>query len=132
VKLSSLRKNNHKERVCKEVGIKSLLPLWEDKPGKILGDLIRQKFKAVVVSTKDKVLGERWLGRNVNKEFVEELYYLKDKFGIHPCGENGEYHTFVVDGPIFKEQIDILDADKKLQQGQWFLKISKYSIRKKK
>jgi diphthine-ammonia ligase len=49
---------------------------------------------------------------------IKELYSLQDKFGLHPCGENGEYHTFIVDGPIFKEQIDIPDVDKKLQQGQ--------------
>jgi len=60
-----------------------------------------------------------------------EVISLKDKFGIHLCGENGEYHTFVVDGPIFKEHIDILNADKNLERGQWFLKILKYKIRKK-
>ncbi len=51
---------------------------------------------------------------------------------MHPCGENGEYHTFVADGPIFKDAIDILNTDKELQQGQWFLKISRYRMRKKK
>jgi len=50
---------------------------------------------------------------------------------LHPCGGNGEYHTFVADGPIFKDAIDILNTDKELQQGQWFLKISRYRMRKK-
>ncbi len=76
--------------------------------------------------------GKEWLERKINKEFREELCHLKDKFGLHSCGENGEYHTFVVNGPIFKDAIDILNADKELQQGQWFLKISKYRIREKK
>jgi len=119
------------ERVCKEEGVKPLLPLWGSKPEKIFDDLIQEKFEAIVVSTEDKVLGKRWLGRKVNKEFVKDLYHLKDEFGIHPCGENGEYHTFVIDGPIFKEQIDILNADKLLKEKQWFLKITKYRLRKK-
>jgi len=51
---------------------------------------------------------------------IEKLYYLnylKDKFGLHPCGENGQYHTFVADEPIFKDAIDIMNTDKELQQG---------------
>jgi len=120
------------ERVCKEVNIKSMLPLWGDKPEKILNDLVKKGFKAIVVSVRDKIPGKEWLGRQINKEFIEKLYYLKEKFGFHPCGENGEYHTFVVDGPIFRDAIDILSVDKLLQQGQWFLKISKYRTRKKK
>lgn len=120
------------EKVCKEVNVKLILPLWGDKPKKILRDLIRKGFEAVVVSAKDKILGKEWLGRKINKEFIEKLCYLKDEFGLHPCGENGEYHTLVVDGPIFKDAIDILNVDKELQLGQWFLKISKYKMRKKK
>ena len=116
----------------KEVNVKPILPLWGDKPKEILRDLIRRGFEAVVVSVKDRIPGKEWLGRKINKEFIEELYHLKDKFGLHPCGENGEYHTFVVNGPIFKDAIDVLNADKELQQGQWFLKISKYRIREKK
>ena len=120
------------EKVCKEVNVKPILPLWGDKPKEIPRDLTRKGFQAVVVSVKDKIPGKEWLEKKINKDFIEELYYFKDKFGLHPCGENGEYHTFVVDGPMFKDAIDILNTDKELQQGQWFLKISRYRMRKKK
>jgi len=104
----------------KEGILKPILPLWGDKLKEILRDLIRKGFEAVVVSGKDKIPGKEWLGRKINKEFIEKLYYLnylKDKFGLHPCGENGQYHTFVADGPIFKDAIDIMNTDKELQQG---------------
>jgi len=96
------------ERVCGETGIKAIFPLWGLDTKKIIFDFIDSGFHAIVVCVKDDILVNDWLGRKIDRKFIEEL--LKFNPGIDPCGENGEYHTLVVDGPIFKKRIEILEA----------------------
>ena len=56
---------------------------------------------------------------------------LKQKNGITLCGESGEYHTFVIDGPLFEKRIEILEANKVLREGRWLLEISRCDLRSK-
>ncbi|MFZ6017038.1 MAG: diphthine--ammonia ligase [Nitrospirota bacterium] len=108
------------ERVCKEIGIKPLLPLWKEEGEKLLEQFIRAGFKAIVVATNAKFLGEEWLGREINTEFIKELKLLNN---IDLCGERGEYHTFVYDGPIFKRSIEFTVGEKVLKGKHWFLEL---------
>jgi diphthine-ammonia ligase len=91
------------ERCCGEVGFSSISPLWETDGERLLNDFIEAGFKAIVISVKAKILGQEWLGRQVDKKLVHELSQL----GIDICGEAGEFHTFVYDGPTFKKPIKI-------------------------
>jgi uncharacterized protein (TIGR00290 family) len=86
-------------------------------------DFIGSGFKAVVVATQANLLGEEWLGRTLDKRFLKEIKHLDS---VDICGENGEYHTLVVDGPIFKQRIEIKEAQKILRGGYWFLDIREY------
>ncbi len=112
------------ERVCAEVGIKPILPLWGIRRDKLLEDFINAGFKAVVVTTKADLLGEEWLERTVDKTLIKDLGHQS----IDLAGEAGEYHTFVVDGPLFKKRIKILKSNKILRENYWFLDISSYEI----
>lgn len=108
------------ERVCKEIGIRPMLPLWKGKREELLKEFIQAGFKAIVVATQADFLGKEWLGRQVNKEFIDDLKKLDD---IDLCGEKGEYHTFVFNGPIFKKPIEITPGEKILRDNHWFLEI---------
>lgn len=122
------------ERVCKEAEIKPLLPLWgEDREG-LLKEFIRTGFKAIVVATKANLLGKEWLGREVNKKFIEDLKRLGNidpgreelsngASGVDLCGEKGEYHTFVYDGPIFKRPVKFAVGRKIFKDKHWLLEI---------
>ncbi|MCU0666246.1 MAG: diphthine--ammonia ligase [Candidatus Omnitrophica bacterium] len=113
------------ERVCGELGINPVEPLWADDTLGLIDEFVDAGFKAVIVSCKADVMGEEYLGRIIDKPLAKEL---KAK-GICPCGENGEYHTLVVDGPIFAKPIQILDSEKIKKQGfweHWFLDIKYY------
>ena len=115
------------ERVCKDLEIKPLEPLWDDSPARLLEEFIDLGFKAVVVSCQADKFGKEFVGREVDKNLINEL---KER-NICPCGENGEFHTFVVDGPLFKRRIQILESDAVLKEGfwkYWFLDIKKYRI----
>jgi len=108
------------ERVCKEIGIKPILPLWKGKREELLREFIQVGFKAIVVATNADFLDQEWLGREINREFIEELKVLGN---IDLCGEKGEYHTFVYDGPIFKKPVIFTTGKKILKDKHWFLEV---------
>lgn len=113
------------ERVCKELKINALEPLWGNSPENIIDEFLKAGFKAIIVSCKADVMGKEFLGRYIDQELVAEL----KKKDICPCGEKGEFHTLVVDGPIFKRPIKIVEAEPIIKEGfwkHWFLDIKKY------
>ena len=116
------------ERICGEVDVTPYLPLWGQAQEKILSSFIASGFEAVVVVAKADLFGKEWLGRQIDQDFLSYMSELKQKHGIQPCGEAGEYHTFVTDGPLFDQRIEILEANKVLREGYWFLEISKHSL----
>jgi uncharacterized protein (TIGR00290 family) len=105
------------ERVCSEVGIKAFLPLWGIKAEELIEELLKLKFKAIVVATR---LEENFLGKVLDKALVRQISNL----GSHPCGENGEYHTFVTEGPIFKKALKVTRGERKKRDNVWLWEIS--------
>jgi len=121
-------------RVCRYVDVTPIEPLWDLNPEQILTELIDEGFEAIVVNVKADLFGEEWLGRKVDKGFLEDLRNLQNKHKLHICGESGEYHTLVTDGPIFKRRIKILDNRRVLREGYWdfwLLDILRYEIEEK-
>jgi uncharacterized protein (TIGR00290 family) len=117
------------DRVCNELDIEPIMPLWDRDPEQILTDFIDEGFEAIVVMVRADLLGEEWLGRRVDESFVSDLLKLRNK--VHPCGELGEYHTYVTNGPLFKRRIKILDSSRILKNGYRFLDISKHEVSEK-
>lgn len=104
------------ERVCGELGIKPVLPLWGLESEKLLREFLALGFKAKVVATK---LDKSLLGRDVDETLIAEI----QRFNCHPCGESGEYHTFVSGGPIFERPLRIIPGRTEKRDGVWFLEI---------
>ena len=116
------------ERVSREVGVTPILPLWGAEPLALLADFIDAGFSAIVVAAKAELFGPEWLGQRMDAELVMELQRFGDELSIHPCGEHGEYHTFVTDGPLFKKRVDIRDSETVMRDGLWFLDITSYEL----
>ena len=114
------------DRICNEMGIDPIKPLWGCDPMHVLLDFINEGFEATVVMVKAGLLTEEWLGRRVDKIFMLNLMRFRGK--IDPCGELGEYHTYVMDGPIFKRRIRILECERVLRNGCWYLNIKRYEL----
>ncbi|WP_038056598.1 diphthine--ammonia ligase [Thermodesulfobacterium hydrogeniphilum] len=93
---------NWVERVCKESGITPLLPLWLKDTETLINEFVNAGFKALIVSINKNFLGKEWLGQEINRDFIEKVKKLGN---IDPCGEEGEFHSFVYDGPIFKKRV---------------------------
>ncbi|MFA5065046.1 MAG: diphthine--ammonia ligase [Dehalococcoidia bacterium] len=92
------------ERVCGEIGIEALEPLWGQPTDELLDQFIQLGFEAVVVGVNSRHMDEKWVGRMVDNTFRD---YLKQN-NIDPCGENGEYHTVVINGPIFSRRLSLI------------------------
>jgi uncharacterized protein (TIGR00290 family) len=90
------------EMVCEKAGMKAVLPLWQEDREKILREFLDEGFKAVIVTVNENNMDESWLGRTLDVSIISEL----EKIGVDVCGENGEFHTFVYDGPVFKNKVD--------------------------
>ena len=113
-------------RVCKEVGVTPVKPLWMGDTKKIYLDYLKTGFKATVVRTKLDVLGVEWLGRTLDKKFYDDILKLGN---VDACGEGGEYHTVVTDGPTFKKKIEIQETQKhKLEDSFGYLEIKKFKV----
>ncbi len=117
------------QRICSELAIEEIMPLWNLDSEQIVTDLIDAGFESVVVSTKANVMGSDWLGRTIDKEFVADLREFNS--AIDPCGEFGEFHSLVVDGPLFKNRIEIGKSEPRLEDGYWRLDILDFSVEEK-
>lgn len=126
--------NEHREwveRVCSAGGITPYLPLWERDQEELLKEFIDLGFESVVVATKADLLGEEWLGRRMDSDLLADLRHLRKTKGITPSGEAGEYHTYVINGPLFRKRVEIQEAHKELKEGHWFLRIDKCELKPK-
>lgn len=112
------------ERVCAEVGIGAVEPLWGRDTEDILCEFIDAGFQAVIIGAQSRLIDAEWLGRRVDRDFIE---YLKSR-NICPCGENGEYHTLVTGGPIFSRGIKIIEIRTISRGDYWFLDTCRYGL----
>lgn len=97
----------YRENELKKVGIEAIFPLWKKDTGELISDFISAGFKAVCVCVNSKQLDASFCGRIIDEEFLSDL-----PEGVDPCGENGEFHTFVFDGPVFSKPIDFVIGEK--------------------
>ena len=124
--------DEHREwikRVCRSVDITPHLPLWGKRQDEMLRYFINLGFEAIVVATKADILGEEWLGRTINLDFINLLSDLQKTINITPCGEAGEYHTLVTNGPFFQKRMEILETRKVFRDEHWFLEILRADLR---
>ena len=90
------------EKVSAAAGVNAILPLWQGNRKQLVLDMIADGIEAVIVSCNQE-LGPDFLGRTITINLLEEL----EAKGIDVCGENGEYHTLVVNAPFFKQKIKV-------------------------
>ena len=113
------------DRVCREIGLISLTPLWHENPEKLLREVIEEGFEVVFTAVSAEGLTEKWLNRKLDFEALEELKILNKKFGIHLSLEGGEGETFVKDAPLFNKRIEFLDVEKVWRRSSGYLLVKK-------
>ncbi len=116
-------------RVCEIAGIRPVLPLWRKNQNEIARDFIKLGFHSVIVAAQADLLGEEWLGRKFDLDFLNAL--SNDNKNLSPCGEAGEFHTLVIDGPFFKKRMQIQKAQNIRRDIHWILDIQKCNLNEK-
>ena len=104
------------EKVCEKAQMTAVLPLWQEDRKKLVKEFIDLGFKARIVVVNKTMMSPEFLGRDLSHELLEEI----EKTGADVCGENGEYHTVVYDGPLFKTPLNLnFSKEVKDIEGKW-------------
>lgn len=96
----------YREEKLREIGLKSLFPLWKQPTKTLMREFLDLGFKTIVTCVNEKFLDKSFVGRVIDDTFCKDL-----PKNVDICGENGEFHTFVFDGPIFKSPIPFKKGD---------------------
>jgi predicted ATP pyrophosphatase (TIGR00289 family) len=99
------------DAVCEQSGLKSIAPLWHRDPLSILEEVVDLNFEAIITGVYAYGFTKEWLGKRIDVGAIGALEELNKKYGISLVGEGGEYETLVLDGPIFKKRIEIVEAE---------------------
>lgn len=121
--LYSVYQKSRIDKICADIGLESIAPLWQRDSEEYMRELIDLGFEIILTGVAAEGLDESWLGREVDEESLEELIKLNEKFGINIAFEGGEAETLVLDCPIFNKKIKILESDKKWSYDNGFLDI---------
>jgi uncharacterized protein (TIGR00290 family) len=105
------------QRVCAVVGLECLHPLWSEPRADLVRECLDSGIEAVIVAVKADALPESTLGRMLDLSVLREF----EINGIDPAGEQGEYHTLVVNGPMFQHGIAVRQGERVQRDGYWFL-----------
>ncbi len=116
------------QRICDELGLKSVTPLWHEEPLDIMNELIDLKFKVIIVGVYAYGFDKSWLGKEINSATLEKLVELNKKYQISLVGEGGEYESLVLDAPFYKKRIEIVEAETNYENGSGVLVVKKAKL----
>jgi uncharacterized protein (TIGR00290 family) len=105
----------YREKNLAKVDMNALFPVWKRPTSELVREFISLGFRAVTVCVDPKILDASFVGREIDAEFLASLPAQAD-----PCGENGEFHSFVYDGPDFRQPVQFKLGDKVLRDGFYF------------
>ncbi len=100
------------EKLCNSLNLKLVSPLWGMDEEDIMNEVIT-KFHAIIVRVSAMGFDETWLGRTLDFKALEELMALKERYGINITGEGGEYESLVLDAPLYRKRLEIIEGEKK-------------------
>jgi uncharacterized protein (TIGR00290 family) len=103
------------EKVCANAGLQAILPLWQQSRKELVIQMLDAGIETMIVSC-NEVMGESYIGRMITPSLVDEL----EAMGVDACGENGEFHTLVLNCPLFSKSIKVNVSRKLLHNQYWF------------
>ena len=101
---------------CEKVGLTPYFPLWQESRKKLVCEFIDSGFLAIITIIDTSRMPKNFLGEILTRKVAD----LIEESGADICGENGEYHTFVFDGPIFNNKIDFIEKEK-LERDKYYI-----------
>ena len=114
------------DRICRDLDLELVMPIWQQDSKRVLAGIVDAGFEVVIVSVRDGMLGAEWLGQTIDGEFPARLAALGGS--VDPCGENGEFHTLVTGGPIFRKRIAVTKSEPATGDGYRYLDILEFAL----
>jgi len=109
------------ERVCSEMGIAAIFPIWGDTTNGLARELVLEGYQPLVVAVRNEPLPQSYLGRIFDAQMIAELEAME---GVDICAENGEFHSFVIDGPIFRHRVSVKHGQSYFDKNHWYLPLN--------
>jgi diphthine-ammonia ligase len=129
--LASEYQKSRIDQLCKDIGLASKAPLWHVDPKEYMEEIINLGFEVIITSVSAEGLDKSWLGRKIDSKLLDEIITLNSKYGMHMAFEGGEAETLVLDCPIFKKHIKILESSNVWDRDNGYLLITKAELEKK-
>ncbi len=125
--IASTYQKSRIEKICEQLRLKCIAPLWHENPLNILKEILDLKFEVIITGVYAYGFSEEWLGRKIDEASIKALIGLNKQYGVSLVGEGGEYETLVLDAPFFKKRIKIVEAEKiwKNQSGYFLVRRTK-------
>jgi len=125
--IASTYQKSRIEKICEQLRLKCIAPLWHKNPLDILNEIVDLKFDVIITGVYAYGFNKEWLGRKIDDASVKALIELNKQYGVSLVGEGGEYETLVLDAPFFKKRIKIVEAEKiwKNQNGYFLVRRTK-------
>ena len=111
------------EKVCSNAGLTAVLPIWKQDRRQLVMQMLEAGIETMIVSC-NEIMGEPFIGKIITPGLVDEL----EAIGVDACGENGEFHTLVLDCPLFKHKINASIVKKILHEKYWFGELIKQPV----
>jgi len=111
------------QKICNDLDLDCFNPLWQKDQFELLKDLIENNFEIIITGVYAYPLDETWLGRTIDKTFLNDTITLHDTYKINPAGEGGEFETFVLNCPLFTRALEICDKKIYGKQNSWTMEI---------
>jgi diphthine-ammonia ligase len=108
--VESVYQSSRVQRLCNKLDVWCFNPLWKRDQKALLETLVEGNFEVVISGVFAYPLDEKWLGKQMDTHLIERLVELQSKYGISPSGEGGEIETTVLDAPLFKKKVEVLDS----------------------
>lgn len=119
------------EKICKQLNLVSITPLWHANPLRILEEILDLNFEVIITGVYAYGFDRQWLGKKIDEDVVEALIKLNKQYQISVVGEGGEYETLVLDAPFFKKRIKIVEAKKVWENQGGYLSITEARLEDK-
>lgn len=129
--IASSYQKNRIDRICEELGLVPITPLWGREPLELLDEMLAAGFEIIVTSVSAEGFDETWLGRRIDRGCLRDLERLREKFGIDPSGEGGEYESLVLDASFFRKRIEPLKLERVWRGDSGHLIVSKARLEEK-
>ena len=111
------------QKICNRLDIECFNPLWQKNQFELLDDLIKNNFEVIIVGVFAYPFDRKWLERRINKEFIEDIRKLWEKYKINPAGEGGEFESFVLNCPLFKKGLKVKRGEVSGEENSWRLEV---------